>query len=54
MRCSVKTGAFTPIAKDLDTPRMLACDAAGNVYYTAAEFPPAVRPIMMSGERGLE
>jgi hypothetical protein len=27
-----KAGGFTPIAKDLDEPRMLACDAEGNVY----------------------
>ena len=31
-RVDLTTGAFTPIAKDLDEPRMLACDAAGNVY----------------------
>jgi hypothetical protein len=31
-RIDIKTGAFTPIAKDLDEPKMLACDAAGNVY----------------------
>jgi hypothetical protein len=31
-RVDLKTGAFTPLAKDLDTPRMLACDVAGNVY----------------------
>jgi len=27
-----KAGGFTPIAKDLDEPKMLACDAEGNVY----------------------
>ena len=27
-----KAGAFTPIAKDLDEPKMLACDATGHVY----------------------
>jgi len=31
-RIDIKTGAFTPIAKDVDTPRMLTCDAAGNLY----------------------
>ena len=27
-----KAGGFTPIANDLDEPKMLACDADGNVY----------------------
>ena len=27
-----KAGGFTPFAKDLDEPKMLACDAEGNVY----------------------
>ena len=31
-RVDPKTGAFTPIAKDLDDPQLLACDAAGDVY----------------------
>ncbi len=28
----LKSGAFTPIATGLDEPKLLACDAAGNVY----------------------
>ena len=31
-RVDVKTGAFTPLATGLDEPKLLACDAAGNVY----------------------
>ena len=31
-RVHAKSGAFKPIAKDLDEPKMLACDAEGNVY----------------------
>ena len=31
-RIDTKTGAFTPLANDLDEPKMLACDAGGNVY----------------------
>ena len=31
-RVDPKSGRFTPIATSLDEPRMLACDAAGNVY----------------------
>lgn len=27
-----KSGGFTPVAKDLDEPKMLACDVEGNVY----------------------
>ena len=27
-----KTGRFTPLAKGLDEPKMLACDTSGNVY----------------------
>jgi len=32
VRVDPKTGAFTPIAKELDEPKMLACDATGNLY----------------------
>ncbi len=31
-RYDLKSRQFTPIARDLDTPRMLACDKQGNVY----------------------
>ncbi len=31
-RIDVKSGAFKPIATNLDEPKMLACDADGNVY----------------------
>lgn len=31
-RVNPKTGAFTPLSKDLDDPKLLACDAAGNVF----------------------
>jgi hypothetical protein len=31
-RVDAKSGGFTPIAKDLDEPKMLACDASGHVY----------------------
>jgi hypothetical protein len=31
-RVDPKAGGFTPLIKDLDEPKMLACDAAGNVY----------------------
>lgn len=31
-RVDLKTGTFTPLVNDLDEPKMLACDAAGNVY----------------------
>ena len=31
-RLDTKTGTFTPLATELDGPRMLACDAEGNVY----------------------
>ncbi len=31
-RVKLKTGAFTPVARKLDDPKMLACDAAGNLY----------------------
>ena len=31
-RVDPKTGGFTPIAKDLDEPKMLACDSGGHVY----------------------
>lgn len=31
-RVDRRTGAFTPIAKGLDEPKMLACDTSGNVY----------------------
>ncbi len=27
-----KAGGFTPVARDLDEPKMLACDAEGNLY----------------------
>ena len=31
-RVDLKAGTFTLVAKDLDEPQMLACDASGNVY----------------------
>lgn len=31
-RYHLATGAFTPIAKDLDAPQHLACDKDGNIY----------------------
>ena len=31
-RYDLKSKTFTPIARDLDSPRQLACDADGNVY----------------------
>ncbi|MCX7429494.1 MAG: hypothetical protein NTY17_00460, partial [Planctomycetia bacterium] len=31
-RLDAKGGGFTPLAADLDAPRMLACDAAGNLF----------------------
>ena len=31
-RVDLKAGTFTAVAKDLDEPKMLTCDAAGNLY----------------------
>jgi DNA-binding beta-propeller fold protein YncE len=31
-RVDIKTGEFIPLATELNEPKMLACDAAGNVY----------------------
>ena len=58
-RVDPKAGGFTPIAKDLDEPKMLACDTAGNVYVSLQgktmqvwKLDPAGKVVQKFGKQG--